>query len=147
MSETRLDRAQQGRCNAKEQRELGTEIERLDAYSNSLADTLSFLTAAIDPAQSEATSDRELTDPAWRDDIRQMIADKKRLTSELAKVKTDYRTYVDGVDHATDEEVTRLTLAVLFFAKHYDGPPDNMLSADERHLFAEPERIRAKENQ
>ncbi len=70
-----------------------------------------------------------------------------RLEGELAKVKTDYRTYVDGVDHAMNEEVTRLTLAVLFFAKHYDGPPDNMLSADERHLFAAPERIRAKETQ
>lgn len=71
----------------------------------------------------------------------------QRLTTELAKVTADYQTYVDGVDHAMDKEVKRLRLAVLFFAKHYDGPPDNMLSADERHLFAEPERIDAKENQ
>jgi len=39
-------------------------------------------------------------------------------------------------------EVTRLRDAVLFFARHYDGPPDNMLSERDRELFQVPEEIR-----
>lgn len=39
-------------------------------------------------------------------------------------------------------EIQRLTRAVLFFSRHYDGPPDNMLTAEERELFQVPELLR-----
>ena len=37
----------------------------------------------------------------------------------------------------------RLREAVLFFSKHYDGPPDNMLCERDRELFQVPEEIKA----
>jgi len=37
----------------------------------------------------------------------------------------------------------RLREAVLFFSKHYDGPPDNMLTTWERDLFQVPDEIKS----
>jgi len=45
--------------------------------------------------------------------------------------------------HQQQAEITRLRDAVLFFSKHYDGPPDNMLTTWERDLFQVPDEIKS----
>ena len=41
------------------------------------------------------------------------------------------------------DEIERLRDAVLFFSKHYDGPPDNMLCEREREMFQVLDEIKA----
>lgn len=50
-------------------------------------------------------------------------AEIERLTADLAKVRADYQTYVDGVDHAMDGEVKRLQGIVAKLPMTADGVP------------------------
>jgi len=68
----------------------------------------------------------------------------------LARVRDyDKHTSDDDINRLCDEierltwENEHLRQTVLFFSRHYDGPPDNMLCERERELFQEPEMIRA----
>ena len=54
--------------------ELWTEIKRLQARNELLGDSLSFMTTALDPAQSDETDDWEITDVRWRLRINEMQA-------------------------------------------------------------------------
>ena len=66
------------------------------------------------------------------DKVFELLKKHKTLPSEVIRV----------LEHQADE-IERLRDAVLFFAKHYDGPPDNMLTTWEQGLFQVPDEIKS----
>jgi len=76
-----------------------------------------------------------------------LISDHQQAEIERLKSDLDSETHWAAQYHAdlqwANTEIERLRDAVLFFSRHYDGPPDNMLTERDRDLFAMPELIRA----
>lgn len=68
---------------------LQADVERLQARNTELADALSFMTAALDPAQSDETADWEITDVRWRlriDEMQAIVAERPT-TADDARVE------------------------------------------------------------